>query len=48
MVDSIGELFDSAILLANQPVPQGRNVAILTNGGGPGILAADACAHNGL
>ena len=48
MVDSIGELFDSAILLANQPVPQGKKVAILTNGGGPGILAADACAHNGL
>jgi acetyl coenzyme A synthetase (ADP forming)-like protein len=48
MVDSIGELFESAILLANQPVPSGRRVAILTNGGGPGILAADACAHNGL
>jgi len=48
MVNSIGELFDAAILLANQPVPQGRNVAILTNGGGPGILAADACAHRGL
>jgi acetate---CoA ligase (ADP-forming) len=48
MVNSIGELFDSAILLANQPVPQDNRVAILTNGGGPGILAADACAHNGL
>jgi acetyl coenzyme A synthetase (ADP forming)-like protein len=48
MVDSIGELFDSAILLANQPAPRGRKVAILTNGGGPGILAADACAHNNL
>jgi acetyl coenzyme A synthetase (ADP forming)-like protein len=48
MVDSIGELFDSAILFANQPIPKGKKVAILTNGGGPGILAADACAHNGL
>jgi acetyl coenzyme A synthetase (ADP forming)-like protein len=48
MVNSIGELFDTAILLASQPVPRGRNVAILTNGGGPGILAADACAHSGL
>jgi len=48
MVNSIGELFDSAILLANQPVPRGRRVAILTNGGGPGILAADSCAQNGL
>ncbi|HWP43792.1 MAG TPA: acetate--CoA ligase family protein, partial [Blastocatellia bacterium] len=34
-------------LLAHQPVPKGRRVAILTNAGGPGILAADACeAHN--
>ena len=37
-----------ATLLANQPVPSGRRVAILTNAGGPGILAADACEANGL
>lgn len=48
MMNSIGELFEAAVLLANQPVPEGRRVAVLTNGGGPGILAADACAHNGL
>ncbi len=47
-INSMGELFESAILLANQPVPKGRRVAILTNGGGPGILAADSCARNGL
>jgi len=47
-VKSIVELFDTAILLAYQPVPRGRRVAILTNGGGPGILAADACSQNGL
>ena len=46
--DSLEELFDVATVLANQPLPPGRRVAILTNGGGPGILAADACESNGL
>ena len=41
--DTLEELFDVATLLANQPVPTGRRVAIITNGGGPGILCADAC-----
>jgi acyl-CoA synthetase (NDP forming) len=35
-------------LLSHQPVPKGARVAILTNAGGPGILAADACEANGL
>jgi acetyl coenzyme A synthetase (ADP forming)-like protein len=46
--DTLAEFFDVASLLANQPLPAGRNVAILTNGGGPGILAADACEADGL
>lgn len=46
--NTITELFDVAALLARQPVPRGRNVAILTNAGGPGILAADACQGHGL
>lgn len=46
--DTLGELFDVATLLANQPIPRGRRVAILTNGGGPGILCADACEAGGL
>ncbi len=46
--NTIERLFDSAVLLANQPVPKGNRVAIITNGGGPGTLAADACARNGL
>jgi acyl-CoA synthetase (NDP forming)/GNAT superfamily N-acetyltransferase len=46
--DTLGEFFDVASLLANQPLPLGRGVAILTNGGGPGILAADACEAGGL
>ncbi len=46
--DTLEELFDVAALLANQPLPAGRRVAIVTNAGGPGILAADACEANGL
>ena len=46
--DTLEELFDVANLLAHQPVPSGRRVAILTNAGGPGILAADACEADGL
>jgi acetyl coenzyme A synthetase (ADP forming)-like protein len=47
-VDTLEQLFDVANLLAHQPVPQGRRVGILTNAGGPGILAADACEGQGL
>ena len=46
--DTLEELFNVATVLANQPVPSGDGVAILTNGGGPGILAADACESHGL
>jgi len=47
-INTMEELFDVAALLSNQPVPKGRRVVIVTNGGGPGILAADACTHHGL
>ncbi len=47
-VDSIQELFDVATLLSNQPLPEGKRLFIVTNGGGPGILAADASAQQGL
>jgi acetyltransferase len=47
-VDSLEQLFDVADVLARQPLPKGNRVAILTNGGGPGALAADACAAHGL
>jgi acetyl coenzyme A synthetase (ADP forming)-like protein len=45
---TLEELFDVANVLANQPVPSGRRVAIVTNAGGPAILAADACEAQGL
>ena len=47
-VNTMEELFDVATLLSNQPVPKGKRAVIVTNGGGPGILAADACEHHGL
>jgi len=46
--DSLEQMFDVATLLANQPLPKGNRVAIVTNAGGPGILAVDACEANGL
>src|SRR6266545_3654340 len=46
--DTLSELFDVAKLLATQPAPAGRRVAIVTNAGGPGILCADACEAAGL
>ena len=45
---TLEELFDVAALLSHQPLPAGRRVAIVTNAGGPGILAADACEGHGL
>jgi acetyl coenzyme A synthetase (ADP forming)-like protein len=46
--DTIEELFEVAMVLANQPVPRGRRVAVLTNAGGPGIMATDACESRRL
>lgn len=46
--DTMEELFDIAMLLANQPVPRGARVGIVTNAGGPGIMASDACETHGL
>jgi acetyl coenzyme A synthetase (ADP forming)-like protein len=47
-VDTLEQLLDTAQMLAHQPLPAGRRVAIVGNAGGPGILAADACAGAGL
>lgn len=46
--DTLDEMFDVTSVLAHQPVPKGNRVAILTNAGGAGILAADACESHGL
>lgn len=47
-VTTIEEMFNAAEVLTHQPLPKGANVAILTNAGGPGVLAADACESMGL
>ncbi|WP_326801138.1 bifunctional GNAT family N-acetyltransferase/acetate--CoA ligase family protein [Streptomyces sp. NBC_01788] len=45
---TVGELLDTAALLHSQPLPAGTKVAIVSNAGGVGVLAADACADAGL
>ena len=45
---SVQELFDYAFAFANQPVPMGNQVAVVTNAGGPGIMASDAAERLGL
>jgi acetyl coenzyme A synthetase (ADP forming)-like protein len=47
-VDTIDELIDTALVLAHQPLPAGRRVAIVGNSGGPGIMGADACVSANL
>jgi acetyltransferase len=47
-VDSVEQLFDYARAFSDQPLPLGRRVAIVTNAGGPGIMATDACVRQGL
>jgi len=45
---SVEELFDLAMGFSVQRAPASRRIVVLTNAGGPGILAADACEANGL
>ncbi|RUT04364.1 GNAT family N-acetyltransferase [Dulcicalothrix desertica PCC 7102] len=46
-VNSISDLFDMAEVLAKQPRPKGSKLTIITNAGGPGVLATDALITNG-
>ena len=45
---NLGELLDTAVLLATQPVPAGPRVAVVSNTRGAAVLAADACGDAGL
>jgi acetyltransferase len=47
-VTTVEELFDFAGILAGQPLPDGSNVAIVTNAGGPGVMATDAVGDSDL
>lgn len=47
-VNTVEELFDLAQAFSRQPIPKGKRVGILTNAGGPGIMATDAIVNLGL
>jgi len=46
--DTAEGLFDAAVTLAGEPLPEGSGVGIVTNAGGPGVLASDALAETRL
>jgi acetyltransferase len=46
--ENMSDLFDLAVAFVRQPVPAGNRLAIITNAGGPGIIAADNVEKNGL
>jgi acetyltransferase len=46
-VDEIADLFNAAEVLGMQPLPKGPNLAIITNAGGPGVMATDAIIAQG-
>jgi acetyltransferase len=47
-VDEIADLFNCAAVLGMQPIPRGPNIAIITNAGGPGVMATDVLIAQGL
>lgn len=48
VADTVEEMFDTAKALANQPAPKQNAIAIITNGGGAGVLCADYCNEFGI
>ncbi|ERJ04822.1 Acetyl-CoA synthetase protein [Halorhabdus tiamatea SARL4B] len=46
--NSVQELFDYATILGDQPMPESNDIAIVTNAGGPGVMATDAIGDSGL
>lgn len=46
--ENIEDMFDTAQVLAHQPLPRGNRIAIVTNAGGPGVMATDAAIERGL
>jgi acetyltransferase len=46
--ETLQEIMDTALAFENQPLPKGNKIAVITNAGGPGILATDALENNGL
>jgi acetate---CoA ligase (ADP-forming) len=48
LAETLDELFDVAVVLAHQPLPEGNRVSIIANSSGVGTIFADACEVNGL
>ena len=46
--NSVQELFDYATILGDQPLPESNDIAIVTNAGGPGVMATDAIGDSDL
>ncbi|MFW6384820.1 MAG: acetate--CoA ligase family protein, partial [Halodesulfurarchaeum sp.] len=46
--ENVQELFDFARVLEGQPVPDGNSIAVITNAGGPGVMATDAIGDSSL
>jgi acetyltransferase len=46
-VEEIEDLFNAAEVLGTQPLPRGPNLAVITNAGGPGVMATDALIAKG-
>ncbi len=47
-VEEVSDLVDVALVMLGQPLPRGKRVAVLTVGGGLGVIAADALKKHGL
>jgi len=47
-VHDVEEIFDAAIALSNQPLPNGKNIGIISNAGGLGVMVSDWCSKLGL
>ena len=47
-VEGVSELFNYALAFSTQPLPKGSRIAIVTNSGGPGIMATDALIRPGI
>lgn len=47
-VEEVGDLVETALVLLGQPLPRGKRVAVLTVGGGLGVVAADSLVRHGL
>lgn len=47
-INTVSEMFDLAVAFSRQPLPKSKQTAIVTNAGGPGIMATDACIRGGL